>query len=336
MKHKTNSVTTISSEIHTRPDIFDFIKSTEPLSKIFDLPTKISPSRTELYRKLYNGIGNNDCYCVNLPNNNTLRIKMEYANSLGNNHYSRYWVPYLFIAETLGVIDPDSTKILEVTSGSSGIALSMACEKLDYDLTMLVPSMLPKGRTQPMIDAGTKLIKVDGYIDACILRLREIISNEDYFAANHSEERLNLITYIFSRIGYEYQFKYGNPDIAILGLGNGTSTEAVAKVLRSKQFVPKIYAFHPSLDGDDVVLGLLARNLHLRHVEPAKQLVDKILSTTEFDIEEVRNMFRHDTEVSNLGHSSLFAIKFAYDLSLSEEDKTIFSIGYDKIDRYKN
>jgi cysteine synthase len=254
---------------------------------------------------------------------------------MGNNHYSRYWIPHLFLAEGLGIITPGLSKIIEVTSGSSGISLSMAAQILGYDLTMIIPETLPKGRVQPMLEAGTKIIKAPGYIDACIVVLQQMLKdNPEYFAANHSDEKSNLVTHVFSRIAIEYQDECGNPDYAILGLGNGSTTESIAKVFRSRRPEPVIYAYRPSFDKNEMVLGLLAPNLNLKHVKPAMELVDKLVYTTDMQIDPVKILFEYDTEIINLGYSSLYAIRFAMLLADEYEGKSIFTIGYDKIDRY--
>ena len=170
-------------------------------------------------KQLYDGIGNTFSYKLSLPNNNILRIKLECLNPNGNSHYSRFWIPYLYLCENFGVIKEGETEIVEISSGNSGIALSNACSALGYKLVLIVPEMLPDKRTSPIIENGANVIKVHGYIDECIDYLQHYIKGKDVFASNHSEEKANIITYVFSRIAYEHIDKYGVPDYAIVGLG---------------------------------------------------------------------------------------------------------------------
>jgi cysteine synthase len=325
----------VSKALQTRKDIKEFLLSDRPIREIFDFDVSMLPHRVELYKRLYTVIEGTGCYCVHLPNNNLLRIKMEYANSMGNNHYSRYWMPYLFIAEAFGVINPDKTEIIEITSGSAGISLALACKELGYALTMIVPSMLPESRVKPISDAGAKLIKVEGYIDNCVLKLRELIQTGQYFAANHSEETSNFTVHVFSRIASEYYQQFGTPDYAVIGTGNGTTTEAIFKYFRKKSEATRLYTYHPNVNGSQVIFGLYGRSpILFRHVENVKGLADKIFDTDTINTDEVKQYFANDTEISNLGVSSIYGVSLAYLMSQFESNKTFFTIGYDKRDRY--
>lgn len=325
----------ISDEIENRKDIISFLDSSENIEKLFDIPSSISNDRLLLYKKLYNGIGSTPCYTVNLPNDNILHIKMEYANSMGNNHYSRCWIPYLFIAETLGVIKPGESHLIEVSSGSSGISLSMAVKYLDYKLTLVIPEMLPEGRIAPMKHYGADVIAVPGYIDKCISALRRLIVQNKYFPCNHSEELSDILVKVDKRIASEYYNNYNLPEFCIAGLGNGTSTLAVFDFFKSVSAKTFNITYHPNLKEKDIVFGLYGTNVNLRHVDPALSISDEIIITTGMDLNIVLDYFKYDTEICNLGISSLYGILIALEKSKNVKEKTFFTIGYDKKDRYK-
>lgn len=327
--------TNLFREINKRPALLEFLQGQKSLLYFFDLIDELNKDRKTLFKNLYNDVGETPIHQVDLGNNNRLKIKLECNNDMGNNHYSRYWLIHLALAEAFKIIIPNKTKIIEVTSGSSGISLSLACEQLGYDLTMIVPESLPKGRTEPMINAGTKVIKTEGYIDACIQTLRKMLSEDNYYAANHSEEKSNLITYVFSRMASEFINTFNSPDVAILGLGNGTSTEAAARTFKERSTHTKIYSYYPAFDSKQVVFGLYGPNVELRHIPEAKKLVDEMFYTSEGQIEEVREMFKNDKIIINLGISSLYAIAFAMRLAKTTKDLTYYTIGYDKIERYR-
>lgn len=325
---------TIDSVLNSRHDIQKFLDSDESMHLLFDMPTTISSQRVSLYKRLYAGIGKTPCYTVNLPNDNILQIKMEYANAMGNNHYSRSWIPYLFIAETLGVVSPKNTHLIEVTSGGAGISLAMAAHELDYRLTLVIPDELPEGRTAPMKHYGAILIKVPGYIDACVKKLRRLLVKYQYYPCNHSEEKADILVKIDRRIAAEYLKEYGIPDYSIVGLGNGTSTYAIFDFWRRFAHRPFMVTYHPDLDKSDRVYGLYRPNVALRHVEPALTIADECLITNEMDLEIVKDFFLYDTEISNLGLSSLYGIYIALEKSKAIKNKTLMTFGYDKKDRY--
>lgn len=329
-----NRFKTLYSEINKRPDILKFLDGDESISKLFDLPNTLATHRIILYKSIYEGVGHTPVYQLPLPNNNRLHIKSEYFNSMGNSHYSRCWIPYLFVAEVLNIIIPGETHLIEVTSGNAGIALAMACEALNYKLTLVIPSFLPDGRVYPMINHGADIVKVDGYIDKCIHRLKRLVVSNQYFPCNHSEEMADILVKIDKRISAEYIRDFGKPDFAIVGLGNGTSTVAIFDYFKKISNNIKTITFHPDPEKDDLVFGLFRPIFNLRHIEPALNLSDVRLYTTGRDLSEVKHFFEFDTEIVNFGFSSLYAIHIAMEYANIESNQTFFTIAYDKIDRY--
>jgi len=335
-KYQYSAFNTVVRKIRNRPDVDSFLKGSKPLEEIFLLPNNLSSDRLKLYKEAYFGVGSTDFYRTLLPNNNKLYIKMEYANAMGNSHYSRFWVIYLFLCEILEIIHPDFTKIIEVTSGSSGIALARASEILGYNVTILVPSMLPEARIAPMQKKSVNVIKVDGYINDCMNLLKEMVQADGYYPTNHSEEGADIIIKIFSRIGHEISQQKISLDYAIIGMGNGTSTLAIAKTLLEFDKKVKIISYRPHFEVDpkDIVFGLIGANIECRHVPMAEELVDKIEFTTGINLAQIRDFFCDDTEIHNLGPSSLYGVYFALKLAEKEKNKKILTIGYDKNDRY--
>jgi hypothetical protein len=65
-------------------------------------------------------------------------------------------------------------------------------------------------------------------------------------------------------------------------------------------------------------------------------LVDKLLYTSDTEIEQLKIQFADDRIISNLGFSSLYAIKFASILAEKTKGLCYFSLGYDNINRYSN
>lgn len=326
---------TIADAIVNRPDIVTLLDGTGPIEELFDLPSQLSNERISLYKRIYEGIGNTPTYAVNLPNNNLLRIKMECANPMGNNHYSRCWIPYLFIGEVLEVIVPGQSHLIEVSSGSAGIALSMASQMLGYALTLIIPNELPVGRTRPMQVFGAELIRVPGYIDRCVQLLKRLLVSNKYFPCNHSEEMADILVKIDKRIMFEYCDIYGGPDYSIVGLGNGTSTYALFNYLKTHYPGGKRITYHPDTTQKDLVFGLYGPGVELRHIDAALSFTDERILTRPGVPQQMALKYKYDTEVSNLGWSSLFALGIALEKAQDVYGKTFFTIGYDKKDRYE-
>lgn len=328
----------INSLINTRKDLVDFLRSDKNIAEIFNLKSSISHQRIDLYRDCYHNIGNTPYHRIPLRNGNKLFVKLEYKNAMGHNHYSRYWIPYLFIAETLGLITPGEDHILEVTSGSSGIALAHACEGLGYGLTIVVPDSLSSARYRAMEKPCVTIVPVTGYIDACIQKMLEIRDTGNYFMANHAEEKADIITAVFARIAHEFIREVGTPDFSILALGNGTSAEAVTTTFQRHQGNRRCWflAYHPDFSQKETkpVLGLLPPNVKFRHVESMKEKIDTVEFTNQYDITSVRNQYYYDEEIQRFGQTTLYGLAIAQKLSKEIRGQTMFAIGYDTIDMY--
>jgi cysteine synthase len=240
-------------------------------------------------------------------------------------------VPYIFIAEALGIISPGESKLLDVSSGSAGISLSMAAQALGYDATIIIPKCLPYERRRPMLEYGAELIEVDGFIKECVSRLRREIVSGNYFPTNHAEDNADIIIYVFKRIAHEHFKKFGAPDYCILGLGNGSTTYAIFDYF-SKLGSQNITYFPERMSR--TVLGLYYPNVQLRHIEETKKLVNEIIDVEDVDNSSVENFIGLDSNLSLLGESSKLGIAIAYSKSKNCINNTFFTIGYDTINRY--
>jgi cysteine synthase A len=320
-----------------RRDLLGFLSSNLPLEGLFELPTDLAPTRVEVFKKLYKGIGHTCTYHIPLENDNQLKVKLEYSNPMGNSHYSRYWLIYLFIGEMLGMLAAGRDHILETTSGSSGIALAMAANALHYDLTLIVPRELPDNRIEPMRVGRTRIELVKGYLEKCVERLSCLLENEQYVAPNHSRERGNIILKVFRRIAFEQFQVHGAPDIAILALGNGSTVRAIGGSFKELNPKSKVVTFEPDFrsDSQTYVFGLIPPCVRMPHAEEAsKSVVDDHRVVSPEMLQTVLRMYKHDSMVQEWGDTSLYALYFAMEIAKRVEGKKLFSIAYDLRDRY--
>lgn len=328
----------IGDLISSRPDILDLILGDRPIAELFDLPTTISTDRVAEYKRLYHGVGNTRVKLFALPNGDRVVLKQECTNAVGGSHYSRYWLPYLFIAETLGIIAPNRTHLIEVTSGNSGLTLALAAHPLGYAVTLIAPKMLPAVRLKPLGEAGAHVITVEGYIKECVGQLRRFLTTGQYFTPNHSEEASDLLVHIMRRVALEAIADYPNIISATTALGNGCS--AVGLLQPFQQYLPSVKRriYWPSDDFDTPVLGLCIQEIELRHLNLAKAMAQHVrihgrLNDVIHGVQE-----RIDLLGSNLGWSTylgLHAILEALPNSTAMADgQDHFMVCYDSGDRY--
>lgn len=329
--------TNLNRELVKYPEIVTFLKGTMSLQELFDL-LPLAPDRTALYRMLYAPVGHTPVSILPLPGDNRLYVKQECENGMGNNHYSRYWLVHLALAEAFGLIREGETTILEITSGSSGISLSMACEALGFKLRIIIPEHLPKGRIDAMTRPGTTIVKVPGYIGSCRDFFLQEKDKANYYLPNHSEEKSNLISDVFARVAHEFIGEYGPVDHVLLGLGNGSSTYGIAKAFKVASPACDICSFYPSPHSNRVVYGLYADNLTFKHINMIEKetLIDRERFIDDISLDRVYNLYGANPVILQWGHSSLYALYLAAQLAEKRQGDTFFSIAYDKIERYAN
>lgn len=118
--------------------------------------------RVRQYDLLEGMIGNTRLLPIHLGNGTTIWRKMESDNPSGS-HYDRAALTVLRTLEERDFIKPGD-KILEGSSGSAGRSFAYHCNRLGFELDMVVPveSEFPQERSQPMVDFGANLIRADG------------------------------------------------------------------------------------------------------------------------------------------------------------------------------
>ena len=346
IKNISKKIDWLRNRIWQEPEFRAFLDGDEPLIGIFDLvpqgKNKIDNERRSQYRNYYSNIGETPIVKFTFPEtNSTIHVKLEYKNPKGASHYSRYWSIYLYLAESFGFIKPGKTKLVETTSGSSGIALAEACLEFNYPLTMVVPEALPNARIAPMERAGATIIKARRYLEGCIEEMKYIIRSEkNTFCPDHSRETSDLIVHVFKRIFAEANREINNIDYAVLGIGNGSSVRAAIDYFY--KHTAKIVAFEPDMEklNFKYTFGLRPPNVTMPHVQFVERSLFHLWTIQEADKEAVKDKsdFKQDIQfsktISEFGESSLYALHFASEYAEREYDKDILILAYDKIDRY--
>lgn len=292
MKRKPN----IGELIHQRPDLLEWIQGDGDLEGLFALPSPLPAERVALYRELHEGVGHTPVRTLELPGGARLHLKMECANAMGGSHYSRYWLPYLYIAESLGAIEPGISRLVEVTSGNSGLTLALAAKRLGYAVTLLAPKLLPEKRVRPIREAGAEVIVVEGYVKECVGQMRRLLASGNYFTPNHSEERTDLLVHAMRRISLEYLREHPAPDSVFAALGNGCSTVGILQPFQENHPGTARHVYWPAKSFDTPVVGLMIQEVDLRHI-----LVAQTMGTThavEGKLSEVKQYVRDHVDMS--------------------------------------
>jgi len=195
------------------------------------------------------------------------RVKM-YAKLEGNNPggsvKDRPALNMIRSALERGDINP-GTKLIEATSGNTGIALAMIARLYDLDIELIMPSTSTKERTLTMEAFGAKVVLLEN-IEKCRDYAEEKAATGEYYILNQFSNPDNykahykttgpeiwkdtdqLITHFVSSMGTtgtimgcSRYFKEKDPSIQIIGC-QPTEESSIPGIRRwPKEYLPKIF-----------------------------------------------------------------------------------------------
>src|SRR6202000_3362862 len=128
------------------------------------------------------------------PNPNvTIYAKLE-GNNPGGSVKDRASLNMIRSALERGDIKP-GTKLIEATSGNTGIALAMIAALFGLEIELVLPSNSPRERTLAMEAYGGKVVLLDG-IEACRDYAEEKAATGEYFQLNQFANPDNYMAHV--------------------------------------------------------------------------------------------------------------------------------------------
>lgn len=266
-----------------------------------------------------------------LNSSNTLLVKLEGTNPAGSVK-DRPALNMIIQAEARGDIAPGD-RLIEATSGNTGIALAMAAAIKGYGLTLIMPESATEERKAAMAAYGAELILVgkqagmEGARDLAEQmfaagkgKILNQFSNPDNPLAHYSstgpeiwQQTQGTVTHFISSMGttgtimgVSRYLKEQNPDICIVGL-QPKEGSAIPGIRRwPKAYMPSIFQ---------------------------SERVDQVLDIDQRDAEHYMKAMAKEEGIL-CGVSSGGAIAGALQLSSQVENATIVAIVCDRGDRY--
>ncbi|TFF93779.1 MAG: cysteine synthase A [Promethearchaeota archaeon] len=176
-----------------------------------------------------------------------LFAKLEYFNP-GGSVKDRIGMAMIQKAEEEGIIN-NQTRIVEPTSGNTGIGLAMVCASKGYKLTIIMPESVTQERRQILKAYGAELILTpsEGGMKAAIKKAEDLAEKEDHVfipqqfknEANPEVHRKTTAKEIFNDLS-------GRIDAFVAGVGTGGTITGVGEVLKDRVGARlKVYAVEP-------------------------------------------------------------------------------------------
>jgi len=272
--------------------------------------------------------------------NSTILAKLEALNPSGS--IKDIMALYMInVAEERDTLKPGG-KILELTSGNTGISFAMISSLKGYKFTAVMPASMSKERRQMMEAFGAEIIltpEEEGFAGA-IKKFEELakqnpdawlprqFDNPDNIAAHREITARRILEEVRDRI-----------DAFVCGVGTGGTLMGVAEALKKVYPGAKIVAVEPE---ESAVMSGGGPGLHIiQGIGPGfipglvnMDMVDKVITVESDDaVNMTRGLMREEGLMVGIssGANVLAALKVAGELG---ENKTIVTILPDRGERY--
>lgn len=304
-------------------------------------------------------IGGTDLVELPAPgNHNRIFAKLEYQNHTGS-HYDRVYLWLLNELEGQGKISPETSTLVETTSGNAGISCAFIAQQRGYRCVIFTPAGLRPRCVKLMRQYGAEVKEVTGnqYVadarDSMRLFLTEHVSEKVgkmrcYYAPNHSQVEASCDS--LEAIATEAIAKAGQPFNCFIGAaGNGCTLKGIGRVLKRSNPAMKVLAFDPAAALVSYQLkygrvpehtpkihsmfGAGAWGIEFPHLADAvTNLVDDVLIVADEHWQQSQERLRQLRY--EVGHTSSAAYYLACNHCISHANQKVLIIFYDKLDRY--
>jgi cysteine synthase A len=253
-------------------------------------------------------------------------LKLEFFNPLGSVK-DRIGLNMIETAEKAGLLQPGS-RVIEPTSGNTGIALAFVCAAKGYEITLVMPETMSQERRTLLLLLGAKIVLTPGPLGmkgaiAKVLEMKDL--DPELFVPSQFENPANPDIHRRTTAEEIWRDTDGKVDFIVTGVGTGGTATGIGEVLKGRKPSIKIIAVEPDespvLSGEKpgphkiqgIGAGFIPKVLNLA-------IVDKIerVSTQEA-IEHARRLIKE--EGIPVGISSGAALAAALRIASQFENK---------------
>ncbi len=162
-------------------------------------------------------------------------LKLESANPLSSVK-DRIGLAMIQAAEREGLLG-EGTRIVEPTSGNTGIALAFVCAAKGYDLTLVMPDTMSIERRKLLAALGAELVLTPGAegMPGAIRRAEELKDGDDQiFIPQQFRNPANPDVHRRTTAEEIWRDTDGQVDAIVAGVGTGGTITGVAEILKAR------------------------------------------------------------------------------------------------------
>ncbi len=214
-----------------------------------------------------------------------IALKLEFFNPLSSVK-DRIGLNMIEAAEVSGVLKK-GMKIIEPTSGNTGIALAFVCASKGYQLTLVMPETMSLERRTLLLLLGAELVLTPGPLGmkGAIAKVLEIRAKDPtFFVPGQFENPANPAIHRETTALEIWKDTDGLVDIVVSGVGTGGTLTGIAEVLKAKKPGLRMVAVEPVesavISGQKpgphkiqgIGAGFLPQNLNLKMIDEIEKV----------------------------------------------------------------
>jgi len=172
--------------------------------------------------------------------------KLEYLNP-GGSVKDRIGVAMIEAAEKAGEIEPGRTRIVEATSGNTGIALAMVCAAKGYELVLTLPQGMSRERESllKLYGAQVRITESLGGMHEAVAAARELAGEADAWLPDQFSNPANPEVHRRTTGPEIERALEGAPDVLVAGVGTGGTITGAGEYLRERNPALRVVAVEP-------------------------------------------------------------------------------------------
>ena len=264
-------------------------------------------------------------------------VKLENKNP-GGSIKDRAVLGMILGAEEKGLLKAGD-RIVEATSGSTGIATAMIGKSRGYQVTIIMPESMSVERRSLIKAYGAELILTEAAkgMQGTIDKMNELLATGDYKSLGQFDNRDNP-DYHYKTTGPEIYSELKDVDIFVAGIGTGGTVSGIGSYLKDQNPEVKVYGVEPEASpliaggqaGPHKIQGIGANFIPKNYFA---DIVDDLILISDDEAYEMVRQVANDEGIL-IGISAGANIAAAKKLAEKFPDKKIVTVAPDGADKY--